>query len=228
MLGAELLRPRQRELEESSRTEHGEARTTNEERPMFEEDFASTGHFSVADLRKKLRGLPGNAVVHLSMEGYTPSPITNFEFEKPAHPDEGEVGAVMLSMDPSGEIGRMLVDQEPIKTKFVQTITVIDPDSKLPVEVEIRKLENGGMVGIDGSWLEADEGPVYSPFVSPFKEPFCHIGESWCLSCSDHESDLQASLCQAVRILITGLPSCPMTCPTTSLTRSETLNSMLG
>jgi hypothetical protein len=41
---------------------------------------------------------------------------------------------------------------------------VIDPDTNLEVEVEIRKLESGGMVGIDGSWLEQDVGPVYSPY----------------------------------------------------------------
>lgn len=131
---------------------------------MFEEDFASTGHFTVADMRKRLRGLPGNAVIHLNVEGYTPSPITDFFFQKPDHPDEGEVGCVMLSMDPCGEIGQMLVSQEPIKTKFVQAINVIDPDTGGEVHVEIRKLESGGMVGIDGSWLDADEGPVYSPF----------------------------------------------------------------
>jgi len=51
-----------------------------------------------------------------------------------------------------------------IKSKYVTTITVTDPDSKLDVEVEIRKLESGGMVGIDGSYLEQDVGPVYSPY----------------------------------------------------------------
>jgi hypothetical protein len=131
---------------------------------MFEEDFASTGHMTVADLRKKLKGLPGNAVVHLSVDGYTPSPITDFVFEKAQHPDEGEIGAVMLSLDPCGEIGRTLVDQEPIKTKFVQSVTVIDPDTNQPVELEVRKLESGGMVGIDGSWLAQDEGPTFSPY----------------------------------------------------------------
>jgi hypothetical protein len=151
-------------LAELGSTGDGEPRITNEEPPMFAEDFASTGHMTVADLRKKLRGLPGNAVVHLNVDGYTPSPITDFFFQKPVHPDEGEVGTVMLSMDPCGEIGRMLVDQEPITTTFVQTVTVIDPDSKQPVEVEIRKLESGGMVGIDGLWLEQDQGPVYSPY----------------------------------------------------------------
>jgi hypothetical protein len=49
-------------------------------------------------------------------------------------------------------------------TKYVCIITVIDPDSKMPVDLEIRKLASGGMVGIDGSFLEQDVGPVYSPY----------------------------------------------------------------
>jgi len=51
-----------------------------------------------------------------------------------------------------------------IKSKHVTKIAVIDPDTKAVVDVEIRKLETGGMVGIDGSWLENDVGPVYSPY----------------------------------------------------------------
>lgn len=53
---------------------------------------------------------------------------------------------------------------EPIKTKFVKHITVQDPDTGADVELEIRKLETGGMVGIDGSWLESGQEPTYSPF----------------------------------------------------------------
>ena len=53
---------------------------------------------------------------------------------------------------------------EAIKTKYVQTITVIDPDSGGDVSVEVRKLETGPLVGIDGSYLEQDVGPVYSPY----------------------------------------------------------------
>ena len=51
-----------------------------------------------------------------------------------------------------------------IKSKFVTVVEVIDPDTNAPVEVEIRKLETGGMIGIDGSYLEQEVGPVYSPF----------------------------------------------------------------
>ena len=69
---------------------------------------------------------------------------------------------------------------EQIKSKFVQVVTVTDPDTKLPVEVEIRKLETGGMVGIDASYLEQEVGPVYSPFDKgieidiPDDEPGCN------------------------------------------------------
>ena len=51
-----------------------------------------------------------------------------------------------------------------IKTTYVQTVTVVDPDSGNDVSVEVRKLETGPMVGIDGSYLEQDVGPVYSPY----------------------------------------------------------------
>ena len=40
------------------------------------------------------------------------------------------------------------------KSIWVAHVTVTDPDTKLPVEVEIRKdLETGAMVGLDGSFL---------------------------------------------------------------------------
>lgn len=54
----------------------------------------------------------------------------------------------------------------PVKTlesTFVTTVTVLDPDTKLPVEVEIRKLESGEMVGLDGSSVE-DYGGFFSPY----------------------------------------------------------------
>jgi hypothetical protein len=53
---------------------------------------------------------------------------------------------------------------EAIKTKYIQTVTVVDPDSGGEVSVEVRKLETGPMAGIDGSYLEQDVGPVYSPY----------------------------------------------------------------
>lgn len=51
-----------------------------------------------------------------------------------------------------------------IKGKFIQTITVTDPDSKLPVEVDIFKLQTGGIVGIDASFISNTDEPIYSPF----------------------------------------------------------------
>lgn len=48
-------------------------------------------------------------------------------------------------------------------TRHVATVNVIDPDTKAPVAVEIRKTEGGYLVGIDASYLEQDVGPVYDP-----------------------------------------------------------------
>ncbi len=53
---------------------------------------------------------------------------------------------------------------KPIPSKFVKTITVKDPDTGNDIEVEIRKLATGGMMGVDASYLEQEVGPVYSPF----------------------------------------------------------------
>ena len=47
----------------------------------------------------------------------------------------------------------------------VTRIKVIDPVSKMPVEVEIRKcVESGAMVGIDGSYLEQEVDEVHNPY----------------------------------------------------------------
>lgn len=51
-----------------------------------------------------------------------------------------------------------------IKGKFVKSITVTDPDTNLPVEVDLFKLETGGMVGIDESFISNTDEPIYSPF----------------------------------------------------------------
>ena len=51
-----------------------------------------------------------------------------------------------------------------INSKFVTIISITDPDTKMKVEVEIRKLESGGMIGLDGSFLGQDAGTVYSPY----------------------------------------------------------------
>lgn len=57
------------------------------------------------------------------------------------------------------------------KAKFVTEITVTDPDSQLPVEMEVYKHENGGMFAVDASYLDQcfDDGkdPV---ILDPFAE----------------------------------------------------------
>ena len=51
------------------------------------------------------------------------------------------------------------------QTKFVCKIKVIDPDTLLEVELEIRKCESScAMIGIDSSYLEQDVGPVRNPY----------------------------------------------------------------
>jgi hypothetical protein len=51
-----------------------------------------------------------------------------------------------------------------IKGKLVHHHTVIDPDTGGKVTICVIKLETGGMIGIDASFLEQVEEPVYSPF----------------------------------------------------------------
>lgn len=52
---------------------------------------------------------------------------------------------------------------EKIKAKFVTEVWIADTDSNLQVSIAILKMETGGMIGIDSSFLEQDIGPVYSP-----------------------------------------------------------------
>lgn len=59
---------------------------------------------------------------------------------------------------------------------FVSHVDVTDPDSKGIVTLEVRKLPCGGLVGLDGSWLEQfDEDPISPydglPFAVPDDEP---------------------------------------------------------
>ena len=51
-----------------------------------------------------------------------------------------------------------------IKGTFIKTITVTDPDFGFDVGVSIYKLETGGMIGVDESFLANSDEPVYSPF----------------------------------------------------------------
>jgi len=48
---------------------------------------------------------------------------------------------------------------------YVCNTTVIDPDTKLPVEMEIRKCqESGAMIGLDGSFLENTDEMIRNPY----------------------------------------------------------------
>jgi hypothetical protein len=51
-----------------------------------------------------------------------------------------------------------------LSSKYVSTVNVIDPDTGGLVEVEIRKLENGPMIGLDGSFLEQTDDDAFSPY----------------------------------------------------------------
>lgn len=55
------------------------------------------------------------------------------------------------------------------KAKFVKEITVIDPDSKGEVEMEVYKHENGGMFAIDSSFLEETTEDGENPII---RDPF--------------------------------------------------------
>lgn len=53
------------------------------------------------------------------------------------------------------------------KADWVRTVSVTDPDSELPVEVDIYKdRDSGGLFGVDGSYLVTlgDDDPVSNPF----------------------------------------------------------------
>ena len=51
-----------------------------------------------------------------------------------------------------------------IKSTFVKLITITDPENNQPIELEIRKLESGAVVGFDAPYLEAGVGPIFSPY----------------------------------------------------------------
>lgn len=53
-----------------------------------------------------------------------------------------------------------------IKGKYVKTIKVTDPDSGGEVDLAIYKMETGGMVGVDESFLANTDEPVFSPYDS--------------------------------------------------------------
>jgi hypothetical protein len=79
---------------------------------MFENDHASTGNLTIRDLRRVLKGLPGDAVVHLAVDGFEPQPITVVRFEKPQYPAEGQVGSLLLDVDPFGSFAQALYHED--------------------------------------------------------------------------------------------------------------------
>lgn len=64
-----------------------------------------------------------------------------------------------------------------MEAKFVNEITVIDPDTKGEVQLAVYKHENGGMFAIDSSYLEqvATEHETEDCYVIP--DPFANIDE---------------------------------------------------
>lgn len=51
-----------------------------------------------------------------------------------------------------------------IISKHVQTVMVTDPDTGGLCEVEIRKIEGGPLVGLDGAFLDQTEDDAFSPY----------------------------------------------------------------
>ncbi len=51
-----------------------------------------------------------------------------------------------------------------IKVNMLTIVRVNDPDTGNVVDVTIFKMATGGIIGIDSSYLENTEEPVYSPF----------------------------------------------------------------
>lgn len=49
---------------------------------------------------------------------------------------------------------------------YVAEVTVLDPDSHLPVQLAIYKCANGAMFGVDSAFIVglSDDDPVSSPF----------------------------------------------------------------
>jgi hypothetical protein len=60
-------------------------------------------------------------------------------------------------------------------TVYVAKITVIDPDTKLPVEMEIRKIvDSDAMIGIDTSFLEKWDG---DDIRNPYSDDYLNLTE---------------------------------------------------
>jgi hypothetical protein len=56
------------------------------------------------------------------------------------------------------------------KATFVTEVKVVDPDTGNEIEVEIWKHQNGGMFGMDSSYLDQCSDPDFPTIVDPFSE----------------------------------------------------------
>lgn len=57
------------------------------------------------------------------------------------------------------------------KATFIEEVVVTDPVSKLPVEVSMFKHENGGIFGIDSSYITQVLGDEGTPSINDPLEP---------------------------------------------------------
>jgi len=54
------------------------------------------------------------------------------------------------------------------KAKFIKEVTVVDPDSMNEVEISIFKHENGGMFGLDASFIDQELEEDFEIAIDPF------------------------------------------------------------
>jgi hypothetical protein len=73
------------------------------------------------------------------------------------------------------------------RAKFVKEITVIDPDTLGEVHLEIYKHENGGMFGIDTSYV--DQVPPDESIELCIPDPFATFDEPQALYLEDELED---------------------------------------
>lgn len=83
-------------------------------------------------------------------------PRYRIEFECEEH----EVDAVVAD----GRWELKEVEPDAVGSKYVTTVHVEDPDTEGLVEVEIRKMDTGPMVGFDGAYLEQIDDHPFSPY----------------------------------------------------------------
>ncbi len=85
--------------------------------------------------------------------------------------DIGEHAALAQSLKQYQDVldAKMPSEDEQVQhdANWVRTVSVVDPDSDMPVEMDVYKCnETGGLFGVDGSFLVglSDNDPVNSPF----------------------------------------------------------------